>query len=80
MNINQTITIIKMAKKVFEKSNKLLLLFILIIISILLPIVQIHRKEWNKIETDFQNPPNDAKPRVWWHWMNGNIYPGRDKV
>ena len=21
----------------------------------------------------FQNPPNDARPRVWWHWMNGNI-------
>ncbi len=22
---------------------------------------------------DFQTPPNSAKPRVWWHWMNGNI-------
>src|SRR6516225_11886174 len=21
----------------------------------------------------FQNPPQAAKPRVWWHWMNGNI-------
>lgn len=21
----------------------------------------------------FQNPPNAAKPRVWWHWMNGNV-------
>lgn len=21
----------------------------------------------------FQSPPNSAKPRVWWHWMNGNI-------
>ena len=21
----------------------------------------------------FTNPPNSAKPRVWWHWMNGNI-------
>ena len=21
----------------------------------------------------FINPPNSAKPRVWWHWMNGNI-------
>jgi hypothetical protein len=19
------------------------------------------------------NPPQDAKPRVWWHWMNGNV-------
>lgn len=21
----------------------------------------------------FQTPPEDARPRVWWHWMNGNI-------
>jgi len=21
----------------------------------------------------FENPPASAKPRVWWHWMNGNI-------
>jgi hypothetical protein len=21
----------------------------------------------------FQNPPDSARPRVWWHWMNGNI-------
>ncbi|MGC1461372.1 MAG: glycosyl hydrolase [Terracidiphilus sp.] len=23
----------------------------------------------------FQDPPNGARPRVWWHWMNGNIAP-----
>jgi hypothetical protein len=22
---------------------------------------------------NFANPPASAKPRVWWHWMNGNI-------
>src|SRR5512143_810877 len=21
----------------------------------------------------FQDPPDSAKPRVWWHWMSGNI-------
>ena len=25
------------------------------------------------IETGFQDPPASARPRVWWHWMNGNI-------
>jgi len=25
------------------------------------------------LETDFRNPPASAKPRVWWHWMNGNV-------
>jgi hypothetical protein len=26
-----------------------------------------------KFEAGFLNPPDSAKPRVWWHWMNGNI-------
>ena len=25
------------------------------------------------LERGFLSPPNSAKPRVWWHWMNGNI-------
>jgi hypothetical protein len=25
------------------------------------------------LEHGFKNPPDSAKPRVWWHWMNGNI-------
>lgn len=25
------------------------------------------------LENGFLNPPDEAKPRVWWHWMNGNI-------
>lgn len=23
----------------------------------------------------FRDPPMSARPRVWWHWMNGNITP-----
>ncbi|MBQ8008717.1 MAG: glycoside hydrolase family 2 [Bacteroidaceae bacterium] len=23
--------------------------------------------------SEFQNPPVEAKPRVWWHWMDGNV-------
>ncbi|QDA62355.1 glycosyl hydrolase [Hymenobacter jejuensis] len=26
--------------------------------------------EW---QAAFQAPPQSAKPRVWWHWMNGNV-------
>jgi hypothetical protein len=22
---------------------------------------------------EFRDPPNTARPRVWWHWLNGNI-------
>jgi hypothetical protein len=25
------------------------------------------------LERNFIDPPNSARPRVWWHWMNGNI-------
>ena len=25
------------------------------------------------LKSGFENPPNAAQPRVWWHWMNGNI-------
>lgn len=26
-----------------------------------------------RLEQGFINPPDDALPRVWWHWMNGNV-------
>ncbi len=25
------------------------------------------------LRSGFENPPNGARPRVWWHWLNGNI-------
>ena len=25
------------------------------------------------LKQGFENPPASARPRVWWHWMNGNI-------
>ncbi|MET0179506.1 MAG: glycosyl hydrolase, partial [Novosphingobium sp.] len=25
------------------------------------------------LEEQFRNPPAEARPRVWWHWMNGNV-------
>jgi len=27
----------------------------------------------DELELNFKNPRDSAKPRVWWHWMNGNI-------
>lgn len=31
------------------------------------------KEDYSDIKSNFQNPPNSAKPRVWWHWMNGNV-------
>lgn len=30
-------------------------------------------KELSSLEEGFENPPEAARPMVWWHWMNGNI-------
>jgi len=27
----------------------------------------------DSLKDGFVNPPSEARPRVWWHWMNGNI-------
>lgn len=27
----------------------------------------------DSIAAEFSDPPMDARPRVWWHWINGNI-------
>ncbi|HEU4387827.1 MAG TPA: glycosyl hydrolase, partial [Blastocatellia bacterium] len=31
------------------------------------------RDQDDPLERGFKMPPDSAKPRVWWHWMNGNI-------
>ena len=25
------------------------------------------------LERGFKDPPDSAKPWVWWHWLNGNV-------
>lgn len=36
----------------------------------LLPLVPAHADD---LADQFRDPPGSARPRVWWHWMNGNI-------
>ncbi|MDX8339400.1 glycosyl hydrolase [Draconibacterium sp. IB214405] len=48
----------------------------LIVVSLL--VVQCEREsdlqtQNDNLEEGFINPPNEAQPRVWWHWMNGNV-------
>ncbi|HEX7855186.1 MAG TPA: glycosyl hydrolase [Sphingobium sp.] len=31
------------------------------------------RGEGDVVVRDFIDPPSSARPRVWWHWLNGNI-------
>src|SRR5260221_14750527 len=32
---------------------------------------QLSKSDETRLE--FLSPPDSAKPRVWWHWMNGNV-------
>jgi hypothetical protein len=27
----------------------------------------------SKLQAGFENPPDSAKPRTWWHWVSGNV-------
>jgi len=31
------------------------------------------QKASEDLEEGFSNPPMESRPRIWWHWMNGNI-------
>ena len=49
---------------------------VLLILAILffLPGCGESKKGINKeVEENFINPPSSSRPRVWWHWMNGNV-------
>ena len=49
------------------------------LILLLIPLLLLSCDRQTESETEvahlqsFQNPPDEARPRVWWHWMNGNI-------
>src|SRR5438034_3071411 len=50
--------------------RKNLLLFVFLLLSAI-SFSQLVSKD--SLYKNFATPPNSAKPRVWWHWMNGNI-------
>ena len=37
------------------------------------PVIAAESSKADALTAGFTQPPNSAKPRVWWHWMNGNI-------
>src|SRR5436305_9318648 len=45
--------------------------FVTIAVCLLAPVAALCQED--PLQRDFLNPPASARPRVWWHWMNGNI-------
>ena len=48
-------------------------LLLLVTCMILINFTNMSKKRPADLEAGFLNPPESARPRVWWHWMNGNI-------
>ncbi len=55
----------KFARMAFARAAGIIILFAVCIVRAQDP--------GDALERGFHNPPDSAKPRVWWHWMNGNI-------
>lgn len=36
-------------------------------------LAQVKAGSTDSLSSGFADPPNSARPRVWWHWMNGNV-------
>ena len=51
----------------------IVLAFIILAFSANLRPLALARDPKLTLEAGFEKPPGSAKPRVWWHWMNGNI-------
>jgi len=50
--------------------TKLIFAIIVLLLGVSTAIAQ---SKPDPLKSGFQNPPAGARPRVWWHWMNGNI-------
>lgn len=37
------------------------------------PVPAFGQADSDPLMSEFRDPPQSARPRVWWHWMNGNI-------
>ena len=56
-------------------ANRCVMIRILAVVALLLvPLGRVPAQTpGGELEKGFRNPPDSAKPRAWWHWMNGNI-------
>ncbi len=46
---------------------------VLVVVAIVVVLSSIIRSAGDSLEQGFIDPPDSAKPRVWWHWTGGNI-------
>ncbi len=71
MSVNDlgAIALVK-GKPMYSRMRDLLSASLLLILCLGVATAQ---KSADPLRSGFENPPDGARPRVWWHWMNGNI-------
>ena len=42
-------------------------------VSILVSLAAATALGQSALEKSFRDPPREARPHTWWHWMNGNV-------
>src|SRR5215469_3068094 len=47
--------------------------FLFPVLSAVLSALAVSATPADSLDSGFLNPPDSAKPQVWWHWMNGNV-------
>lgn len=55
------------------KRNHIVLLFAILLLGVTTQCGKNESGTQVDLGKGFVNPPDEARPRVWWHWMNGNI-------
>jgi len=60
-----------------DRSDAGLKRMLLMLVSVVFLFVSLSAQEkeqhHSNLESGFLNPPAQARPHIWWHWMNGNI-------
>lgn len=59
-----------MMSKMLLKSGTMALALALAVTG---PVPAFGQADSDPLMSEFRDPPQSARPRVWWHWMNGNI-------
>jgi len=63
-----------MAEKTSDETNRPSKKLLALIIALLLGAGSAAPQSTaDSLKSGFENPPESARPRVWRHWMNGNI-------
>ena len=60
-------------KKFLVPAGKMIMFLFMVLAASFITGCNSTSREASELEAGFLNPPHEAAPRVWWHWMNGNI-------